>query len=286
MKMKHAILLKAGVALFVLAAVSCKKNDTTEPPIPVDPPVVFYLPATVYEDGMPADSFVYNDDNTVAKLYYYYDKATKKYAQTVAFKYVNGKCVGMERTENDVKSQTDVLVYKGNKVTNYITYEGGRKDSAFLTLDNRNMVTLYGTKDTLRTSDFESMDYTEFTYANGNLMGHLHSYYYKNSGFSNSVKGEATYSYDDKVNTLQYFFAVNPYIAFLLGWEEGNLFSTGRNNLTKLVVESTSSSSGKSTDTYKITNIFDEKTGLLSKQQFTENDKPMGERVYRFIRSK
>ncbi|RBL91243.1 hypothetical protein DF182_01055 [Chitinophaga flava] len=284
--MKHAILLKTGVALFVLAAVSCKKNETTEPPIPIDPPVVSYLPVTVYDDGMPADSFVYNDDNTVAKLYYYYNKDTKKYAQTVTFKYTNGKCVGMERAQNDVVYQTDALVYKGNKVTNYTTYMGGRKDSAFLTLDNRNMVTLDGSKDTLRGSDFESMDYTEFTYANGNLVSHLHQHYYKDNGSSNSVKGEATYSYDDKANTLQYFFAVNPYIAFILSWEEGNMFSTGRNNLTKLMVVSTSGSVVKSTDTYKITNIFDEKTGLLSKQQLTENDKPMGERTYRFIKIK
>ncbi|WP_212003783.1 hypothetical protein [Chitinophaga sp. HK235] len=139
----------------------------------------------------------------------------------------------------------------------------------------------------MRDQSGENVKYWEFNYTNGNLAKALkHTYIKGGTGITNT---EISYSYiyDDKENSLQYFFSKNPYLTVFFSLVGGTQYSMGKNNIVQISYESQKDGAPGLSVTHKITNTFDSETGLLRKQEVAWSNPVVSiERVYYYVKAK
>ncbi|RAJ80079.1 hypothetical protein CLV59_105186 [Chitinophaga dinghuensis] len=273
MKSRKMSLAKiAAGALFVLiAAASCKKNNDVTDPTQGMPA---YLPSVIYYNNQPADSFVYNADNTVSKLilndgprFYSFDYNSNKQCIRVK-KFWNGDL------HAGVPDEVDSLIYVGNKINMITSNNEGHRDTTVFSYDANNNLGLVGSKDTVKTSDRKYVTFEEFTNVNGNLSKYYYSFFNSALNGSDTYKGTRshTYTYDNQQNGLQLFFAKNPYMFIYMNWEDDYpYFSAGKNNITGFDIKierllAAESENQKAT----VQNTYDPVTGLVIYQKFVQ----------------
>lgn len=273
--------IAVGVAFVVIAATSCKsKND--DAPAPVNPyaDMLPYLPSAISDQYNPLDSFVYNNDNTVASMFT--TDGGVEYVYRLDFTYdQSGRCTFVKRFENGTHNQTNTITYDGLKVTeitSYPTAPGRKKDTAQYLFDKHNMLAQIESKDTIRYENgTKEVNFAELSGDGSNILSlKFHNFYSYLSGPDNTeVKSRTydqalTFGYDTKKNALQLFFARNPLMGIVLNWEGDMQFAMGKNNIISVVEKDEASNEETRTYNYTVQNTFDEKTGLLTKSVATQ----------------
>lgn len=269
--------MAAGVLVVLFASSCSKKNDDT-PKVEVDPfaGMAPYLPSSIYVNGAPMDSFVYNSDNTVSKMFAI-NNGNDTYDTYSEFTYDNTKrCTQVQHHSLPADPNgefTDVLLYNESKLTKISTYTTDgviSKDTAVFTWNGNNLA-MINNKDTIRNEEQKQVYYAEFLYADGNLASFMTFFY--SSHDANTTKNTMTYTYDNKANGMQFFYAKNPVMAIFLIAGGTPLFAVGKNNIAGLASKA-AVDNVEVTHNYTVNNTYDAVTGMLARQVISINDVP------------
>lgn len=281
--MKTMFTRLAVVALCLATVVtSCKKNDD-EPVTPIDPVEIVFMPTVITHNGIPMDSFVYNDDYTISK-FFTADEDLKTYTYNFEFFYDNNKvCRKVKVTDVTKGSETDTLIYQDNKILRVRTFNGSipsAPDSLYIQLNANKQVTLVGSKDTLqdKSPEYRYLNYLEFIYNNGNWATFTNkdgSFYKGPDGSTRNSVYTTTlnYTYDAKPNPLKPLFTINPVMYYYFYEGADLIHSCGTNNISK--IEGTLNANGATTPvTYNFTATFNA-DGTLKEQKVNDGTSEM-----------
>lgn len=165
-----------------MPACQCKKDSVT-PPAPPDPVKDIYLVTSIRINGVPKDSFVYNDRYQV-KERWDYNPSYRIWQNYISFSYnADGylkKASYYNENDNTLKSlsQQDSIVWTPGRLKIYNTFyrELGEVisgyDSAFMQLLPDNKLALTGSKDTVHMSGTirgERVYFQEYQYNNNEI---------------------------------------------------------------------------------------------------------------------
>ncbi|UYQ94952.1 hypothetical protein MKQ68_07575 [Chitinophaga horti] len=269
MKTTYLQFCKLGLAALTgLVTVSaCKKDKNDQPAAPN------YLLTAIHQDGEPIDSFTYNSNQQLDRLYSYY--TTAGYEEYRQFEYdANGRCVRVKHIDardGDLLGK-DTLVYNNRDFTVYT-----EDDDEPFEIENglsfkvgNDGITLVGSKDTITMSTGRRrVDYIEIIYSGGNLSS-FKAVEYSFSPTTNSVNSNtATYSftYDNRRSGLQWIAKHNPYASHLLNTAvvDSPIFPGGRNNIAGIkYIWGTETFTD--VEEYTVTNTYDAASGYVATQ--------------------
>lgn len=178
---KKSVLYYATVlSLMLTPACQCKK-DTTRPNRPEEIPKDSHLVTVIKVNNVPKDSLVYNDQQQVTERWDY-NTTYRMWQNYITYKYNADGYVTMVKyyNENDNTykslSQQDSLVWGSGTLIAYSTHyrelgsEISGYDTTWLKLNNKQQLTMLGSKDTF--SVFPSgkiVYYTEYQYDGNNI---------------------------------------------------------------------------------------------------------------------
>jgi hypothetical protein len=284
MKAKRLHLSKMAIGLFILfTAASCGKDDNGD-----GGGTPTYIPSAIYANGTPVDSFTYNSDDAVDKMFYSFSSSSQIYREYLHFGYAaNGKCnrVAAYHTDGNELQYVDTLIYTSNetaKIHRYYPNETELDEGTTLKF-GRDGLMLIGSKDTVKTESEKRLYYYEFTWTGGNLsVLKIANYYEPTSGSVSGSTSLFTRGYDNKPNGLWWLFKKNPLAGFLILSSEEMLFaSVGKNNVTSLKMQF-----GNEANDITVTNIFDPVSGYVSEQKYKLGDEEAAGLQFHYIKTK
>lgn len=266
-------ILCAGLTSLMLIAASCTKQTEDNTPAKADS---VYLPVVIYNTVRLLDSFVYNSDNTVSKMFYGY--TPDSYHERVEFTYDNeGRCkrMGYFRLDRNLTERYDSLVYgaNGEVVLSRRYGVGSNFDHTLrLKLNNDGALVHFSMDSALSSHNYtKAFDWNMIITA-GNLTQ------YDNKRLTDGLaegqllesSSSTRFTYDQRPNSLKEFFRKNPVVQILLGYDQSSvlLYNGSTNNVNTVSI----SDNNAAYKTYSAENTYDEKTGLLIKQVFTNNN--------------
>lgn len=274
MKLKTLTLLRiaicAGIVSFMAIATSCTKNDEESGPAKADS---IYLPVVMYDNRSTADSFVYNSNNTVSKMYYGYKR--NEYHERMDFSYNSaGQCnrIGYFRVTGTTTGRYDSLVYGANgsvTVFRQFPVPSSFDNILRLKLDSEGSLIALSRDTTMNASNSLKAAKWTMTINGGNLTQ------CDIRRLTDGVNGQLSdrleifkYSYDQRPNSLRDFFRKNPVMQVLLGYDSDPLlYTASANNINGFAI----SDGNTVVQTSPGVNTYDAATGLLIKQTFTNN---------------
>ncbi|ACU60953.1 hypothetical protein [Chitinophaga pinensis] len=270
--------------LAIVTLAGCKKNDgpDTNPANPLYLPVVIYNTANDGSNNLRSavDSIVYNADNTPATLFMQQIQ-NQEWRQRIQFGYnERQQCISIRWFSSNELKELDSLTYTGNKITVYkqdpINHR--LRDSLFITFNNDNQASLFGSKDTVFEENIKRVRYTELTYSDRNpvkILDHRFDSFFEDA---TSTTDELTCTYDNHPNPLYEVFSRNPYIMNIIH-QDDNTLSLGKNNLTSLVIRN----NGGSNSTINFDHHYDADGNLSSSQASAVSGEKFGIE-YRYIK--
>ncbi|BAV04380.1 hypothetical protein SAMN05421788_110109 [Filimonas lacunae] len=297
MNVKSLQWYKTAIAAIITlsTAASCSKSDNSSP---VATPAPAYLPSVIYENETAIDSFTYNSNNSVDKIYLSDNSGSNSYYMYFQFSYdASGLCTGArEYTIGSSKLPVlDTLVYSTGKVTWYTFYLSrnetidlsGEGLEWTLTTDG---IVQEGSKDTTRLDGEKRLQYATWTFSAGNLLTYAYTGYvaYSNGSIIENQSLKHTYTCDAKDNGLYWLFKNNPFAGYLLtgrDYSEGLYLSQGKNNFTKILREYTSTD-GTTSATFNFTNTYDSESGFVKTQQTVIGDYTSPMHTFYYVKSK
>jgi len=268
MKRKNLTLLHFAFLLTVSVAVfSCSKDDAGNSVSLPD-----YLPTSISSDGIQIDSFQYNSNYDLTKILY--PTGNNTWDSYYTFRYDSKhNLTGYSWYNNNTYSWSDTIVYKDGKILDIYPYMQNSVmvyDTTVFSVDGSNRIVLMGSKDTVRGSDFKSLNYTEFSF-NGENLSQVKALDYYNSGYTNLETDTWKYEFGNKLNPFYYVFAKCPAIAVIFQhWDNMSFLPVGKNNITK-ATETYSYNTSADQSIYTINNYYLSGTDFFNKQEVVEN---------------
>ncbi|MBV8252983.1 MAG: hypothetical protein JO154_10290 [Chitinophaga sp.] len=274
---------------------SCKKSDA---PLTTIEGMQPYLPQVIYQFNLPADSIVYNDDNTVAKMYLL-DFDSKSYYGNYEFSYDKAKrCTSALFVAKGKVLQEDTLHYSNDNIqivrTSYNNDEP--KYTTTLLLNSAGQVILAGTKDTVPSMVSPAkkyLIYREYNYdgSNWTKCTYTDEYYFtQTSGiyiYKNNMK--CNFTYDNKDNSFRLFFSLNPIMNYYFYERMNPFISCGKNNIATVVAEreyQSGNQSGKEAFSLTMTYKSNATTHVLEEVQLTRANGAIDTNRFKFIKAK
>jgi len=260
------IALTLGLLVF---AFSFKKDDGYN--IFTDTPS--YIPTSMLRDGIPVDSFQYNNDYTLSRLFYY-DEATRTWPTYYEFRYDGqGRLQGYTyKNTLDDYSYNDTIIYSNGSIFDLKKFIGENNLVAYDTnarfcVDVTNRIALLGTRDTLVYDYRKYVDFYGYNYRPDNVPNVNYNY---NSpyNFEETYTENSAYLYqvDNKRNPFAFVFAKSPIFAVIMNYYDYDpVFSTGKNNYTKLTGTAKNNGNEESIN-INFQNTYLEGTDYLSEQ--------------------
>ncbi|RFS19803.1 hypothetical protein DVR12_22160 [Chitinophaga silvatica] len=277
--LKSSTVLKcAVVALFALA--SCSKNEDTTVPETKAPDTLYQVQAIYWGDNIVYDSFVYKENKLTEA--WFYDEDEKAYMQKSIYTYnadgflTKSLNYAKYRSNDMYLRSVDSIAWSDSKLVDYsYSFEENKtniigRDTTVISLDASKRMTLIGTKDTIRYSDYKQVDYLEYAFTGNNITTHTNKYYSapNNSNIpGNEYTTVTTLEFGDLINPLQEVLIKNPILAMDLDDELPGVFLSG-NNVKKI----TETYRGE-TSVYTATSQALPGTKVLSKYLFTFGEK-------------
>ncbi|BAV07099.1 hypothetical protein SAMN05421788_102270 [Filimonas lacunae] len=268
--MLYSFYRNCAIALGLLVfATSCNKNNDNAAPQVADS---VYMPTVIYDGDAPLDSFVYNNDNTVATAY-----NGRTYQNHMNFEYNSeGKCkrVFYYLGNESQLAQVDTLVYAADgsiAFSSYYPSQGRPIEYAVKVKFNSNGAVVSLAQDTVkRDGGYKQTLTANFTFANNNLTQYSTNYYLEDGGaVESNYTSSFAFEYNQRANSWLEFYHKNPFIQVLLGYYqiETFLFTASANELAKF----SPTYSGSETKSYPVNNTYDNATGTLVKQQIGDD---------------
>lgn len=262
----------AGFVSFLALATSCTKNEEENTPAKSDS---VYLPVVVYNSNASIDSFVYNSDNTVSTAFYGY--ASGVYHERFQLAYNSaGQCnrISYSGLTDNPGGRYDSIVYAANgEVTIYRRYPAPSSFDRILRLKLNNDGAFIGfSMDTVMSNTTSLKAFKWDMITNGGNVTQYDEKYLKDGSNGGLVESRVStkFTYDQRPGSLRDFFRKNPIMQMILGYDhfDALLYTASVNNINGVSV----SDNGSTYQTYPVVNTYDEKTGQLIKQVFTQNN--------------
>ncbi|BAV07098.1 hypothetical protein FLA_3118 [Filimonas lacunae] len=253
----------AIVLFFSFVGASCSKNSDA---VSTKADSV-YMPVVIYNGATPLDSFVYNDDNTLATVFC--QSVNSAYGTRMDFRYnISGQCKSVQyyTIANGKLEYTDSLLYGLNGTVALMRfYEVGVPDFTYKMQFNSNGALTTWVMDSLIVELAKTVDAYKLTFSNDNLTDFTHHYYYEyNGNVRTDFTDKYTFEYDTHANSLLEFFRKNPYMQVPMCWDQfdGLLITSSVNVLSKVSINF----QGMDPESYVVHNTYDATTGLLTRQ--------------------
>ena len=270
MKRKNFTLVHFAMLLAVSVAVfSCKKDDVEGNSVSLTD----YLPTSIAQDGEPMDSLQYNSDYRVTKLLY--NTGDDTWNNYYSFRYDSKKnLTGFTLYYYNEIDRLDTIVYKDGKILDIQVRADGNQifyDTTVFSVDGSNRITLIGSKDTIRYSNYKELDYTSYSFSGENLDKYAYRYYYyRNENDKNDFTYFINYEYGNKLNPFYYVFAKCPALAMILHYnDELEMLPLGKNNITKFTHGYVSNGNTEQS-VVTINNYYQAGSDFFNKQEITE----------------
>ncbi|RFS24748.1 hypothetical protein DVR12_06000 [Chitinophaga silvatica] len=278
--MKTKFLLYFAIVLFTGTIVlSCKKKDKDLPPTPApeEQPDTLqgYLPLYVEDDYRIVDSFAYNSDHTIDKIFS--GKSVNRWLNIFEFQYGSDKkCSKIIQTENNGATSKNIYYsfeYNQERIKLILSSDYTSQTSTFqYTLDNKNQVIFVGSKDTLKETPTKAVYYRDLKYEANNLKEWNHYWYsIEPDGQEYLSTFHYSFKYDDKPSFYTRVFKNNPALQILyLNVKNQELHLFSENNITEMKYFNNNILSDD-TIRFIITNTYNSSTKMLEKRRIEQD---------------